>query len=85
MFKSQITARSEEGIALGLDKWLEFAKENGHFERKTHKSPITNEEEDKSASVDEINGEITNGIQNEVVQLTKPLKDKSLAQNEPEK
>ena len=34
MFKSQITAKSHEGIVIGLNKWKEHAEKNGHLKAK---------------------------------------------------
>ena len=48
MFKSQITARSEEGIIIGLQKWYEHAQKNGHLNKKTTESSTAAQEEEKS-------------------------------------
>lgn len=52
MFKGQITGRSEEGIILAMNKWLEYAKENGHLDKKSGSPSIIPEEKEKFSAVD---------------------------------
>ena len=51
MFKSQITAKAEEGIAKGLKIWNEYAIENGHFNRKS-KEPSSDESDQAGGHID---------------------------------
>ena len=54
MFKSQITAKSEEGIKLGLNKWHEYAQEHNHLIKKSQEASTAHTEgEEKSPQAED--------------------------------